>query len=70
MSSATDTIYRNKFKYTIHQYKRSFLQSSNLRTKVTSSPDDGSRKYLGGKNKLWKAYQPILDEYHKINPAT
>ena len=36
-------------RYTIQQYKRSFLQSSNVHTKVTS-PDDGpklGRKYLG-----------------------
>ena len=39
MSLATDTIYRTNLKskrYTIQQYKRSFLQSSNVHTKVTS----------------------------------
>ena len=37
----------------------------------TSSPDDGpklGRKYLGN-NLLWKVYQPIPAEYHKINTA-
>ena len=35
------------------------------------SPDDGpklGRKYLGNKQ-LWKIYQPITTEYHKINTA-
>ena len=39
MSLATDPIYRNKFEKqsdTMQQYKLSFLQSSNLHTKVTS----------------------------------
>ena len=37
----------------------------------TSSPDDGpklGRKYLENKQ-LWKVYQPIPAEYHKINTA-
>ena len=36
-----------------------------------SSSDDGpclGRKYLGN-NLLWKVYQPIPAEYHKINTA-
>ena len=39
MSLATDAIYRKKLKskrYTIRQYKRSFLQSSNIHANVTS----------------------------------
>ena len=38
----------------------------------TSSPDEGlmlGRKCLGN-NLLWKIYQPILTEYHKIDTAT
>ena len=37
----------------------------------TSSSDDGpvlDKKYLGN-NSLWKVYQPIPAEYHKINTA-
>ena len=37
----------------------------------TSSPNDGpksDRKYSGN-NQLWKIYQPIPTEYHKINTA-
>ena len=40
MSLATDTIYRKKFEKVnttqIHQHKCSFLQSSNVHSKVTS----------------------------------
>ena len=55
MSLATDAIETNSKskRYIIQQYKHSFLQSSNVHTKVTSlmytsSPDDGlklGRKY-------------------------
>ena len=54
-------------RYTIQQYKRSFLHHFCN----TSSPDDGPKlgwKYLGN-NKLWKVYQPIPDEYQKIDTA-
>ena len=42
-----------------------------LHFRNTSCLDDGpnlGRKYLGN-NKLWKIYQPIPTEYHKINMA-
>ena len=58
MILVTAAIYKNNFflnRYTIHQYKRSFLQSSNVYIKVTSllqyiPTDDGlrlGRNYFG-----------------------
>ena len=64
-------------RYTIQQYKRSSSYKVVMYTQKshhfcdTSSPDDGpklDRKYFGN-NWLWKVYQPILVEYHKINTA-
>ena len=58
--------------YTIQQYKRSSSYKVVMYIqKLHHFHDDGpklDRKYLGN-NSLWKIYQQIPTEYHKINTA-